>query len=80
MAWCEANGVEYLFGLARNARLVGAVEAKMAQAGAHSAGSGKPHRRFQDFLWRTQDSWSRPRRVVANGPMARPIRASSSPR
>ena len=65
MAWCEANGVEYLFGLARNARLAGAVEAEMAQARAHSEGGGKPHRRFQDFLWRTRNSWSRPRRVVA---------------
>jgi Transposase DDE domain group 1 len=25
MAWCEANGVDYVFGLARNERLVGAV-------------------------------------------------------
>ena len=65
MAWCEANGVEYLFGLARNARLAGAVEAEMAQARARSEGGGKPHRRFKDFLWRTRDGWSRPRRVVA---------------
>ena len=78
MAWCEANGAEHLFGLARNARLAGAVEAEMAQARARSAGSGRPRRRFPDLLWRTRDGWSRPRRVVANGSTARPIRASSS--
>ncbi len=70
-AWRKANGVEYLFGLARNARPAGAVEAEMAQARAHSEGGGKPHRRFQDFLWRTRNSWSRPRRVVAKAEWTR---------
>src|SRR4029450_11053188 len=28
MHWCEANGVDYLLGLARNARLVLAIEAE----------------------------------------------------
>jgi hypothetical protein len=32
MAWCEANRVAYLFGLARNARLVAEIEAEIAQA------------------------------------------------
>ena len=65
MAWCEANGVDYLFGLAKNARLVGEIAAELERAAAHSRRTGKPQRRFRDFQWRTRDSWSRERRVVA---------------
>ena len=65
MAWCEDNGVDYLFGLARNRRLVGEIEAELAAAPEQSQSTGKPARRFKDFTWRTRDSWSRERRVVA---------------
>ena len=65
MAWCEAHGVDYLFGLARNTRLVGEIAAELAEAAAESARTGAPARRFKDFLWTTRDSWSRRRRVVA---------------
>jgi hypothetical protein len=65
MAWCEANGVDYVFGLARNERLVGAIAEDLAAAGAESLTRGGPARRFADFAWRTLDSWSRTRRVVA---------------
>ena len=64
MAWCEANRVDYLFGLARNARLVGEIETEMSDARTESEASGKPARRFRDFTWATLDSWSRARRVV----------------
>jgi hypothetical protein len=36
MAWCEANGVDYVFSLARNERLVGAIAADLATAAAKS--------------------------------------------
>jgi Transposase DDE domain group 1 len=66
MTWCEANGVDYVFGLARNERLVGAVADELAAVEAESlAAGGGPVRRFADFPWRTLDSWSRTRRVVA---------------
>jgi hypothetical protein len=65
MAWCEAHGVDYVFGLARNERLVGAIADDLAVAAAESLASGTPTRRFADFPWRTLDSWSRARRVVA---------------
>jgi Transposase DDE domain group 1 len=65
MAWCEQNRVDYLFGLARNARLVGEIEAELAEAAAESARTGHPARRFKDFQWTTLDSWSCRRRVVA---------------
>jgi hypothetical protein len=65
MAWAEANRVDYVFGLARNARLEHAIEAELATAAEESRTTGKPARRFKDFLWSTHDSWSRRRRVIA---------------
>jgi hypothetical protein len=65
MAWCEQNRVDFVFGLARNTRLVGEIEPDLAQAEAESVATGKPARRFKDFLWSTLDSWSRRRRVIA---------------
>ncbi len=64
MAWCEQNRVDYLFGLARNRRLVDQIEAELAEVAVESAATGAPARRFKDFLWTTLDSWSRRRRVV----------------
>ena len=65
MAWCEANAVDYVFGLARNERLVSAIASELAAAKAASLIQSGPARRFADFAWRTLDSWSRTRRVVA---------------
>jgi hypothetical protein len=65
MAWCEANGVDYLFGLARTERLVAEIAAELEAAAELSRRTGKPARRFKDFLWTTLDSWSRRRRVIA---------------
>jgi Transposase DDE domain group 1 len=65
MAWCEANGVDYVFGLARNSRLLAEIEAELAGAAAEHVATGVPVRRFQDFTYATLDSWSRERRVVA---------------
>jgi hypothetical protein len=64
MAWCEAYRVAYLFGLARNARLVAEIEAEIAQARTNAEASGQSARRFRDFTWSTLDRWSRPRRVI----------------
>jgi hypothetical protein len=52
MAWCEANGVDYVFGLARNDRLVGAIAEDLAAAEAGSLAQGGPARRFADFAGR----------------------------
>src|SRR5512147_1895795 len=64
MVWCEANRVDYAFGLARNERLVAAIAAEMAEAAAECRATGRPARRFKDFLWSTLSSWSRRRRVI----------------
>jgi hypothetical protein len=65
MAWCEANAVDYVFGLARNERLVSAIADDLAAAELESLAQGRSARHFADFAWRTLDSWSRARRVVA---------------
>jgi len=65
MAWCEANGVDFLFGLGRNERLVAEIAAELDLAAAKSRRTGRPERRFKSFMWMTRRSWSRRRRVVA---------------
>jgi hypothetical protein len=64
MAWCERSRVDYLFGLARNPRLVEEIAGELAWAEQESLRTGRPARRFKDFRWTTRDSWSRRRRVV----------------
>ena len=64
MAWCEAHGVDYLFGLARNVRLEAEIADELAEAAGESAARDQAARRFKDFMWTTRDSWSRRRRVV----------------
>src|SRR5262245_16532254 len=65
MVWCEAHGVHFLFGLAKNDRLIAQTASELARAEAKSRRTGKPARYFKDFRWRTRRSWSRDRRVVA---------------
>src|SRR5512147_784225 len=50
MAWCERSRVDYVFGLARNDRLVAAIAAEMAEASAECRATGRAARRFRDFL------------------------------
>jgi hypothetical protein len=64
MAWCEANRVDFLFGLARNERLVQEIKTALVEAAVESVATGKAARRFRDFSWCTLDSWSRNRRVI----------------
>src|SRR6185295_1521799 len=71
MGWCETNGVDYIFGLARNARLKGMIAAELGEAQQESQQTGKPARRFRDFTWSTLKSWSRERRVIAKAEWTR---------
>ncbi len=64
MAWCEANSVDFLFGLQKNDRLVAEIADELTQAEAKSRRTGKPARYFKEFKWKTRRSWSRERRVV----------------
>lgn len=64
MSWCEAQRIDFVFGLAKNDRLKAQIETAMSEAQAECTQTGKPARRFRDFTYRTLDSWSRVRRVV----------------
>ncbi len=66
MAWCEENSVYYCLGLARNRRLQGALGRAFGSLHrkVKTAELQMPCRRFEDFTYRTQKSWSRARRVV----------------
>ena len=64
MGWCEANRVDYVFGLARNRRLEAALVDQLAEAKRLCAASGQPARVFRDFQYCTIDSWGRTRRVI----------------
>jgi Transposase DDE domain group 1 len=64
MAWCEANRVDFVFGLAGNARLDEAVIPELITASIESLRTGQPARCFKDFSYATHDSWSRQRRVI----------------
>jgi hypothetical protein len=65
MSWCEANGVSYLFGMAKNRRLLTRITRAMKKARLDWSSSGKAARRFIQFRYRTRNSWSCLRRVVA---------------
>jgi hypothetical protein len=71
MSWCEANGVDYVFGLARNKRLERTIAEALEEARQAAEEGGAAARVFRDFLWSTQDSWSRRRRVVAKAEWTR---------
>jgi hypothetical protein len=65
MAWCESQGMDYIFGLAQNPRLKKQIAPQMAEAEQHYQNTQAPARVFSEFLYATQDTWSRPRRVIA---------------
>ena len=65
LVWCEAEGVDYLLGLAKNERLKLEIKKEMEEAKARYQETGRAARLFQEFVYQTRKSWSRARRVVA---------------
>jgi hypothetical protein len=65
MSWCEESRVDYVFGLARNKRLEAMIADELAEAKATFAATDKAARVFKELDYRTRDSWSQSRRVVA---------------
>jgi hypothetical protein len=74
MSWCEANRVDYVFGLARNQRLRRIIGPQMWEATQQWRQSGQPARVFTEFGYQTKKrkskdgklgGWDRERRVVA---------------
>jgi hypothetical protein len=65
MVWCEAEGVEYLLGLAKNERLKAEIAGEREEAKVQHQQSGRAARVFKEFVYQTRESWNRARRVVA---------------
>ena len=69
MSWCEANRVDFVFGLARNQRLRRIIGAQMWEATQLWDKTGKPARIFTEFDYQTKKTkkggWEHERRVAA---------------
>jgi len=65
MHWCEEEGVDFVFGLAKNRRLIGAIGKALHEVGEEYHRTGRASRQFVELPYRTRKSWSRTRRVVA---------------
>ena len=77
MHWCEENGVDFVLGLARNARLSRILGKELHEAKVQFEATGQPARVFKEFTYQTRKSWSRPRRVVGK---AEHLAKGSNPR
>jgi hypothetical protein len=64
MRWCEENHVDYVLGLARNARLQRILGKELHEAKLQFEVTNQASRVFKDFTYQTRKSWSRERRVV----------------
>lgn len=62
--WCERNAVDYVVGLARNARLKAMAATWMEQAETGFSESGMKQRIFGHFEYAAK-TWNHPRRVIA---------------
>ena len=65
LACCENRRVDYVIGLPGNSRLLAELPQEQRQMASASAASGESERTYRDLEYRTLDSWSRTRRVVA---------------
>ena len=81
MGWCEANRVDYVFGLARNRRLEAALVDQLAEAKRLCAASGQPARVFPTSSIARSTVGAAPAGLSArpNIRCRAPILASSSP-
>ena len=77
MSWCEEHDVDYLLGLAKNNRLIAAIEHELSQAKTLFDATGRSARVFKDFDYCTRTSWSCARRVVGK---AEHLSKGSNPR
>ena len=72
MTWCEAHTVDYVFGLAKNARLIALIADELQAAATTCTETKQPARVFADLTYQTLDSWSCARRVVAKAEQLTP--------
>ena len=76
-SWCEAQGVDYVLGLAKNPRLKAEIAPELEQVAGEYARTGQAARVFKEFLYQTRESWSRARRVIGK---AEHLEKGSNPR
>jgi len=78
MTWCESQkDVDYVFGQAKNERLLKLLSAEMEEARQQFEATGLPARVFGEKRYQTLASWSRERRVVGK---AEHLAAGANPR
>jgi hypothetical protein len=78
MDWCERQGIDYVFGLAKNPRLLKEIAEELKAAEVESAKTGEMARIFKNLRYQTiQKTWSRTRRVIAK---AEHLNQGSNPR
>jgi hypothetical protein len=65
MFWCEARGIDYVLGLAKNSRLEGMIKKQLKHAKRKFKKTLKAARVFRNLKYRTLSTWSKKRRVVA---------------
>ena len=64
LSWCDRNGVNYIIGLAKNARLKTKIASLIESAEKEYNAKGKPVRWFTDITYGAK-SWDKERRVIA---------------
>jgi Transposase DDE domain group 1 len=64
MAWCEENQVDFVFGMAKNKRLISSLEPHLEEAKKLFDETKAAARVFAELTYRTLDSWTRERRVI----------------
>lgn len=64
LSWCEAEGVDYVVGLAKNSRLKRAIGQEAREAEQAHQQTQQPARRFRAFTYQTRKSWSTSRWVI----------------
>jgi DDE family transposase len=78
MDWCERQGIDYVFGLAKNPRLLKEIAQELKTAEVESVKTGEMARIFKNLRYQTiQKTWSRTRRVIAK---AEHLNKGSNPR
>jgi hypothetical protein len=65
MTWCESHQLYYVIGLAKNPRLKKRIRLQRYEARCAYRETGQAARVFTEFSYRTRNSWSRHRRVIA---------------
>lgn len=77
LRWCEQHQVDYVFGLAKNQRLLRIIGKELHAAETLFQLTQTASRVYQDFEYRTHTSWSKSRRVIGK---AEHLAKGSNPR